>query len=255
LLTSPNGWPSRWAWWLLAGGCLSPLFWTAQVSVERFSTWRPPGTAAAETADDSTSAEQEFRVRPMPMPSWVAAWCLTSFCAAFAARRATSEKDEPDSSPPGDWLGISVATILAALAGWLAMDEIVAGELWPGVLAAICGLAGWSAASSLCRNAAEIEARFVRWGLWASLSQRSSMLDDGALATIGRAVARWSSSIRQTEEVALPKGVAAGLGGIASRLTAAVEELRNEPPRVYPVAFALVVGSMIATWMWLVYRP
>lgn len=254
LLTSLSGWPGRLAWWLLAGGCLSPLYWTASASVERFADFTPPGIQTGDVAD-GTEVEEQFRVRPMPTATWVGAWCLTSFFAAFAARCAAAETAATSEATHHDVLPGVIATILALLAAWLAMDDILQGELWPEILAAMAGLVGWLLASSLCRDTGQIENRFSRWGMWATFSQRSSLLDEGTLAVGRRRITHWSARVRRWEDEGFSRLITHGLGSIAAWINATVEELRSEPPGVYAVAFALVVGSMIATWMWLAHGP
>jgi len=241
----------RWAWWLLAGGCLSPLFSLAGTASERIPNWEPPA-AHSTTNEEAPPDNAAYRVRPLPIINWTAAWCLYAFFAGFSARRAASESGSAQhavaSRSSGDLLEFSALTILTALAGWLAWRDISSGELWPSVVATAAGLAGWSLASSLC-HADQIAVRFQRLGLWFDWSRPEGILDEGPIRAASRFVRRWADSTRHCDDRLFPTAASAGGEWLITRLKGAEQELRSEPATVYAVAFALTVGSLIVTWM------
>lgn len=249
---------SRWmlflSWWMLAGGCLSPVFRMSAHAVEQFQHW-PAAEVATENENDANADQAErdsFRVRPLPAVTWTGAWCLWSFWATFAGWRAWKNGDGVTDQAPSFFLSVflMLAYVFATVfTGMLAFSDIRQGELWPGLAATAASLAGGMTAAWVCRDSERIEANFQRLGMWSDLARRELYLDEIASFLRDGPLRALMEVVRFCEEILLPGAGRVAGPAVARRLAAAVDELRNETATFYAVALLTTIGTLLVTWL------
>lgn len=248
-------------WWTLAGGCLSPAFWMSTQAVEQFRQWPEKSVAAADSAESdsqvSATADAEadsYRVRPLPVTTWTAVWCLVSFFGTFAAWRGWRlEFGAKDGTSP-TLFSFSPALLFfvslsacAVLSAWLALRGGATQPAWPMAVAIGSSLAGGALSWWVCRDLSQLESRFQRLGRWSALARRELALPELA----DRMTDQFLSPLIRTAgavEAWLQSGGGRWEAEISRRVVSAGEELRNEPDVFYAVALSMTIGALVVTW-------
>lgn len=257
------------SWWMLAGGCLSPVFWMSSHAVEQFQQWPAETVEAVDSAKSDTFAPatestktDSYRVRPLPVATWTAAWCVASFFGTFAAWRGwrpAGGVKERENEGPGDALSsaflpgspsLMLSILLAGCAVASAWQTLYGGMIpltWPIAAAIASSLAGGSLAWWVCLDLKQMDSRFQSLGKWSDLARQELALPELA----GRFNALVLSPLTRTAG-AVHHWLLFGSGDwgaeVSRRVVSAGEELRNESDVFYAVALAMTVGSLVVTW-------
>jgi hypothetical protein len=244
-------------WWFLAAGCLSPLFLTAAKGTADLPRWQPPVLTAEDTVADAEAIGEtpnDFRVRPLPVTTWTAAWCAWSFFAAFAAWRGwmqEGERNTPRSISNSVFLSICLAGISAMLT-WFVLPWLEITNPYPACAAIGAAFLGQIVAVVVCSDPAQIGRRFQRLGVWAGLANAEFHGDDVVTITVRRPLSMLIRLAGEVEDFFATRAGRSFSELVSQRLNSAISELRNESANFYAGALAVTIGSLLVTWLVLI---
>lgn len=249
---------------IVAGACPAPAFWIMSASLEAGAESISMANESREKidadsealpgADSPDHASISTPPQPMPIRTWCAAWCLWSFCSAFAAWRVwrwsgPAESALTNSASVGLTIGMLACCAGTAVWVWRRTEDwsaMTPGPSWWGIAASS---AGWLLSAWICRDPRLADERFQQLGSWTRLSRRELYLDEVRRHGIELPIRVLGQLVRAVDGLVID-GMGKRIGqGAVQGVVNSVEELRNQPASFYAGALLLTIGSLLLTWL------